>query len=150
MTASVGANAIALSNSRAGRAKSLNFDHLPMRDEASAVGRLLDRAIEPGLVDLFAATALLAKEQNALVGMAEVGAGRVGVAAFDLVNEAVLQKELEGAIDGGRRDRLALEAAHLVDDRIGPERRVARRRIVITRRRNVVSCSPLLAQALST
>src|ERR1700722_5284675 len=50
-------------------------------------------------------------------------AGRIGIAALDLVDEAVLEEEVERAIDGRRRDRFALAPRELVDDRVGAERR---------------------------
>ena len=44
------------------------------------------------------------------MGVTEVLAGRIGVAALDLVEKTVLEKKIEGAINGRRRDRLAFAA----------------------------------------
>ena len=45
------------------------------------------------------------------MGVAEMLARSKGVAALDLVQEAVLEEELERAIHGRRRDRLAPRAS---------------------------------------
>jgi hypothetical protein len=57
--------------------------------------------------------------------VADVFARRIGVAAFDLVQEPVSEQELEGAIDSRRSDRLAFLAGQRVEDRIGAERGAA-------------------------
>ena len=74
------------------------------------------------VLDLVAAAAFLAQQQHALMGVAEMLARRIGVAALDLVQEAVLEEKLERAIDGRRRDRLAFLARQRVEDRVGAER----------------------------
>ena len=103
-------------------AEAHKLDHLPVRGEAGAGGRVLQQTVELHVLDLVAASALLAQEQRAMMGVTEMLAGRIGVAALDLVDEAVLEKKIEGAIDGRRRDRLAFAPRKLVDDRIGPKR----------------------------
>jgi len=107
---------------RAVPAQAHKLDHLPVRGEAGAGGGFLQQAVELHVLDLVAASALLAQEQRAMMRVAQVLAMRVGVAALDLVDEAVLEKEIERAVDGRRRDGLALAARKLVDDRIGPKR----------------------------
>src|ERR1700730_15297837 len=92
-----------------------------MGGEAGAGGCFLQQPINLDVLDLVAPSAFLAQEQRAVMGVTEVLAGRIGVAALDLVDEAVLKKKIEGAIDGRRRDRLAFAARKLVDDRIGPK-----------------------------
>ena len=94
-----------------------------MRGKAGAGGGFLQQTIELDVLDLVAPSALLAQEQRAVMRVTEVLAGRIGVAALDLVDEAVLEKKIERAIDGRRRDRLAFAARKLVDDRIGPKGR---------------------------
>src|SRR5271154_512950 len=54
--------------------------------------------------------------------VAEMFATRKRVAALDLVQKAVLEEELQRAIDGRRRDRLSLAFRERLDDRVGPER----------------------------
>ena len=80
-----------------------------MRRKAGARGRFLQQTVELDVLDLVAASALLAQEQRAMMRVAEVLAGRIGVAALDLVDEAVIEKEVERAINGRRGDRLAFE-----------------------------------------
>ncbi len=80
------------------------------------------RRVELDVLDLVAPSALLAEEQRAMMRVTKMLAGRIGVAALDLVDKAVLEKKIERAIDGRRRDGLALAPRKLVDDRIGPER----------------------------
>ena len=53
-----------------------------------------------------------------MMGVAEVLAGGVGVAALDLVDESMVEKKIERAVDRRRRDRFAFEPRELVD-RIG-------------------------------
>jgi len=77
-----------------------------MRLKAGAGSCLLQQTIELNVLDLVAPSAFLAQEQRAMMGVTEVLAGRIGVAAFDLVEKTVLEKKIEGAIDGRRRDRL--------------------------------------------
>ena len=57
-----------------------------------------------------------------MVRVTEVLAGRVGVAAFDLVNKAVVEEELQRPVDRRRRDLLALQPCKAIDDRIGAQR----------------------------
>ena len=54
--------------------------------------------------------------------VAEMFARGKRVAALDLVQKAVLEEKLERAIDGRRRDRLALAFRERLDDRVGAER----------------------------
>ena len=93
-----------------------------MRGKAGAGGRFLQQTVELDVLDFVAPSALFAQEQRAVMRVAEVLARRVGVAALDLVDEAVLEKKIERAIDGRRRDGLAFAPRELVDDRIGPKR----------------------------
>src|ERR1700729_3091509 len=92
-----------------------------MGREAGARGCFLQQTIELDVLDLVAPSAFLAQEQRAMMGVAEVLAGRIGVAALDLVEKTVLEKKIERAINGRRRDRLALATRELIDDRIGSE-----------------------------
>src|SRR5580693_5594297 len=92
-----------------------------MGREAGARGCFLQQTVELDVLDLVAPSAFLAQEQRAVMGMTDVLAGRIGVAALDLVEKTVLEKKIECAINSRRRDRLALAARKLVDDRIGPE-----------------------------
>ena len=96
-----------------------------MRREAGALGGAGQQKRDLVVLDLVAAAAFLAQQQHALVGVADVLARRIGVAALDLVQEAVLEQELERAIDGRRRDRLAFLARQRVEDRVGAERGAA-------------------------
>ena len=93
-----------------------------MRRKAGARGGFLQQPINLHVLDLVAPSAFLAQEQRAVMGVTKMLAGRIGVAAFDLVNKPVLEKKIERAIDGRRRDRLAFTARKLVDNRIGPKR----------------------------
>ena len=93
-----------------------------MRLKAGAVGGVAQRADQREILDLVAAPAFLAQQQHALVRMVEMLAARIGVAALDLVQEAVLEQEVERPVDGRRRDRLAFAAGQRLDDRIGAER----------------------------
>jgi hypothetical protein len=56
------------------------------------------------------------------MGVAEMLAGRVSVERLDLVDEAVVEEEVERAIDGRGRDLLAVPARQFLQDRIGAER----------------------------
>ena len=99
----------------------LDAVRLAYRDIAKPGVRFLQQTIELNVLDLVAPSAFLAQEQRAMMGVTEVLAGRIGVAALDLVEKTVLEKKIESAINGRRRDRLALATRQLVDDRIGPE-----------------------------
>src|SRR5271170_848983 len=92
-----------------------------MRRKSGARGRLLQQAVEPYVFDFVASPALVAEQQNTVMGVAEVLAGRIGVAALDLVDESMIEKKIESAVDRRRRDRFAFEPRELVDDRIGAQ-----------------------------
>ena len=78
-----------------------------MRSKAGAGRRFLQQTIKLDVLDLVAPPALLAQEKRPMMGVTEVLARRVGVAALDLVEKTVLEKKIEGAINRRRRDRLA-------------------------------------------
>ena len=84
--------------------------------------RLRDGAHDLRVFDLLAAAAGLADQQHAVMRVAEMLAGRVGVEGLDLVDEAVAEKEIERPVHGRRRRLLAFAARKLFEDRIGAER----------------------------
>ena len=92
-----------------------------MLGEAGAGCCFLQQTIELDVLDLVASSALFAEKQRPVMRMPEMLARRIGVAALDLVEESIFEKEVERAIDGRRRDRLAFLPRELVDDRIGAE-----------------------------
>jgi hypothetical protein len=102
-------------------AQAFDLDDLPPRGKARLGGGLLQELVEARAFDLVGSPATLADQQNAMMGVAEVLAGGVGVAAFDLVQKAVVEKELQRAVDGRGSDRLVLLARQFLDDRIGPQ-----------------------------
>jgi hypothetical protein len=53
--------------------------------------------------------------------MADMLAWRIGIATFDLMQKAVLEKKFQRPVDGGRSHGLLLHPRHLVDDGIGTE-----------------------------
>src|SRR5450756_87774 len=65
------------------------------------------------------------QERHRGCGVVIVGAGEIGVAALDAVDEAVLDQEIERAVDRDRR-RPRHRFGEFLDHFIGPERTVAR------------------------
>src|SRR5208337_4747254 len=72
-------------------AQAVRFRDDPPEDESDGRRRARNRAHHLGVLDLFASPAGLADEQHALVGVAEMLAGRIGVEALDLVHEATVE-----------------------------------------------------------
>jgi hypothetical protein len=91
-------------------AQPLDLDNLALSHEAHLGRGGLHKFVEIGVLDLVGTPAAPADQQDALMVVAEMRAGRVGVAAFDLVYEAVGEEEIQRAVDGRRRDRFMLRA----------------------------------------
>src|SRR5579872_6857456 len=82
----------------AGFAQPLDLDHLALRQEARLGRRFLQHLVETRAFDFIGSPAALANQQNALMAMADMLARGIGVAALDLVQEAVLQEKVQRAI----------------------------------------------------
>lgn len=103
-------------------AQPFHFDDLPLRHEPGLRCGFLNELVEAGVLHLIGASAALADQQDAMMVVAQMLAGRIDIAAFDFVQEAVLEEEIQRAIDRRRRDRLMLRARQFFDDRIGAQR----------------------------
>ena len=90
--------------------QTFDLHDLALRDEAHLGGGLLQQLVEARVLDFIRAPATPANQQDAVMVMAQMLAGRIGVAAFDFVQKAVFEKKLQSAIDGRRGDRLVLLA----------------------------------------
>ena len=104
-------------------AEARHFDHQPLGRKALRLRGAVDRRADALVLDLDAAPASLAAQQHAAMGVVEMRAGREHVAALDAVQKAVLDQEIERAIDRRRGDRLVLALGQRLDDRVGAERR---------------------------
>ena len=76
-------------------------------------------------VQLLGVAAFAADQEEAAMRLARMTATDEGVHALDAVDEPVLDQEIEGAVDGGRR-RAQVLVAQLVEQRVGADRLVAR------------------------
>ena len=64
-----------------------------MRRKTGARGYFMQQTVELNVLDFVAPSALLAQEQRAMMRVTEMLAGRIGVAALDLVDEAMVEKK---------------------------------------------------------
>ena len=129
-------------------AKARHFQSHVARGEAAAAGAGGDRVGKTRAVQFVGIAALGADQKEAAVTLSRMGAADEGIHALDAVDQAVLDQEVECAIDGGRR-RAEILVAQLVEQRVGADRLVARQTSSSTRRRSGVKRSPLAAHSLS-
>ena len=97
-------------------AQALDLDDLALGEEARLRGGRLQKRVEAGALDLVGAPAAAADQQDAVVIVAEMGARGIGVAALDLVKEAMGEEEFERAIAVGGATGLcwALASASMI------------------------------------
>src|SRR5271169_24370 len=92
-----------------------------MRRKAGARGCFLQQTVELDVLNFVASSAFVAKQQHAVMGVADMLARRIGVPALDLVDESMVEQKLERPVNRRRRDLLAFAPRQLVDDRIGAQ-----------------------------
>src|SRR5262249_28983234 len=92
--------------------------------EADLLGARGDRGADAGIVELGRRLAAGADQELPDMALVGIGAADIGVERFDAVDEAVLDQELERAIDGGRLRAHTL-LAEAIEQRVGTDRRVA-------------------------
>src|SRR3546814_3864043 len=110
--------AFAVSHPATVAAQADHLNGLALDLEIKLLGIGLDAGAEFGIVDLDGGAAGLADENVLLHGMAGLAAADEGVQALDPVHAALLDQEVECAIDG-RRCHLLPPAAHLRQQVIG-------------------------------
>ncbi len=85
-------------------------------------GRRLDEdLIDLGIVDFGRTAAARTDEQDAVMMMARIVAGNIGLLAFDFDDEAVFDEKIERTIDRRRRDGAAFDLGEMIHDLIGPD-----------------------------
>src|SRR5262245_22638497 len=83
----------------AAQAAAEELDHGAARPEAGAAGRVGQRCHAGRRLELGHGAAAVADQEHGLALMLAMAAGDKGVAALDLVNEAVGGEKIEGAVD---------------------------------------------------
>src|SRR5690349_7413125 len=107
-------------------AQAVDFQRLRLRPEAEGARLRFDQFGHARIADFLGAGAVVADQEWYLVRLGRVVAGNVGVDGFELVDEALLEQEIERAIDRRRR-RIAVALAQVVEQVIRLDR-LARRR----------------------
>src|SRR5690349_24567925 len=106
-------------------AQAMDFQRLRLWPEAEGAGLRLDQFGDARIADFLGAGAVVADQERYLVRLCRMVAGNIGVDGFELVDEALLEQEIERAIDGRRRC-VAVALAQVIEQVIRLDR-LARR-----------------------
>lgn len=101
-------------------AAAFGFDGRLLDGEAVGAGGGFEGVLEGGVFELLDDAAIVADQELGGVGVVVQGAGDEGGEAFEAVDEAVFEQEVEGAVDGGRGGPAA-GGFELVEQIVGAE-----------------------------
>ena len=102
-------------------AEAVDFQRLGLRPEAESPRLRLDQLGHPSIADLLRTRAAVADQERHLMRLGRMVAGDVGVDRLELVDETLLEKEIERAIDRGWRG-VPVAFAQLIEQVVGLDR----------------------------